>query len=159
MEIGLLNLVLYVVVLILMVYWGWCLDCFGECCWYMVVLMLLIGVGLFVMLLSGLLLFMICMFCVVLVGVYLFKGLFWVFVIDMLFNSIVVVGFVMVNVIVNLFGGGLMVNVYGWVKVVMGSYVFVLMLFVIFMFVSVVMLLLFMCNYVVGKLVGKMGII
>lgn len=37
-------------------------------------------------------------------------------------NSAVSAGLATVNAIANLLGGGLMVNVYGWVKVATGSY-------------------------------------
>lgn len=37
-------------------------------------------------------------------------------------NSAVAAGLATVNAIANLLGGGLMVNVYGWVKVATGSY-------------------------------------
>ncbi|CAE6747676.1 MFS transporter [Paraburkholderia nemoris] len=142
METGLLNSVPYAVASILMVYWGRRSDRLGERRWHTVVPMLLIGVGLFATSLSGSLLPTVCMLCAVLVGAYSFKGPFWALATGMLSNSAVAAGLAMINAIANLLGGGLMVNVYGWVKDATGSYALALMPLAILTLLSVTTLLL-----------------
>ncbi|MDW9229657.1 major Facilitator Superfamily protein [Burkholderia cepacia] len=159
METGLLNSVPYAVASILMVYWGRRSDRIGERRWHTVVPMLLIGVGLFATSLSGSLLPTVCMLCAVLVGAYSFKGPFWALATDMLSNSTVAAGLATVNAIANLLGGGLMVNVYGWVKAATGSYALALMPLAILTLVSVATLLLLTRDHASGKLVGKTGTI
>ncbi|KVP18079.1 MFS transporter permease [Burkholderia multivorans] len=155
MQTGLLNSVPYAAASILMVYWGRHSDRVGERRWHTVVPMLLIGVGLFATSLSGSLLPTVCMLCAVLVGAYSFKGPFWALATDMLSNSTVAAGLATVNAIANLLGGGLMVNVYGWVKSATGSYALALMPLAILTLVSVATLLLLTRNHSAGKLVGK----
>jgi ACS family tartrate transporter-like MFS transporter len=142
METGLLNSVPYAAASILMVYWGRRSDRLGERRWHTVVPMLLIGVGLFATSLSGSLVPTVCMLCAVLVGAYSFKGPFWALATDMLSNSAVAAGLAMINAIANLLGGGLMVNVYGWVKDATGSYALALMPLAILTLLSVTTLLL-----------------
>ncbi|MFL9961732.1 MFS transporter [Paraburkholderia sediminicola] len=142
METGLLNSVPYAAASILMVYWGRRSDRLGERRWHTVVPMLLIGVGLFATSLSGSLVPTVCMLCAVLVGAYSFKGPFWALATDMLSNSAVAAGLAMINAIANLLGGGLMVNVYGWVKDATGSYALALMPLAILTLLSVATLLL-----------------
>lgn len=142
MQTGLLNSVPYAVASVLMVYWGRRSDRLGERRWHTVVPMLLIGVGLFGTSLSGSLLPTVCMLCAVLVGAYSFKGPFWALATDMLSNSAVAAGLAMINAIANLLGGGLMVNVYGFVKEATGSYALALMPLAILTLISVATLLL-----------------
>ncbi|MGF6545934.1 nitrate/nitrite transporter NarK [Paraburkholderia youngii] len=142
MQTGLLNSVPYAAASVLMVYWGRRSDRVGERRWHTAVPMLLIGMGLFATSLSGSLLPTICMLSAVLVGAYSFKGPFWALATGMLSNSAVAAGLATVNAIANLLGGGLMVNVYGWVKEATGSYALALMPLAILTIVSVAMLLL-----------------
>ncbi|XUW90379.1 MFS transporter [Burkholderia sp. M6-3] len=155
MQTGLLNSVPYAVASILMVYWGRRSDRVGERRWHTVVPMLLIGVGLFATSLSGSLVPTVCMLCAVLVGAYSFKGPFWALATDMLSNSAVAAGLATVNAIANLLGGGLMVNVYGWVKEATGSYALALMPLAILTLVSVATLLLLTRNGSANRLVSK----
>ncbi|MCC8395557.1 MFS transporter [Paraburkholderia sp. MMS20-SJTR3] len=142
MQTGLLNSVPYAAASVLMVYWGRRSDRVGERRWHTAVPMLLIGLGLFATSLSGSLLPTVCMLTAVLVGAYSFKGPFWALATGMLSNSTVAAGLATVNAIANLLGGGLMVNVYGWVKEATGSYALALMPLAVLTLVSVATLLL-----------------
>ncbi|QBC32354.1 MULTISPECIES: MFS transporter [Pandoraea] len=155
MQTGLLNAVPYALSSVLMVYWGRRSDRLGERRWHTVVPMLLIGLGLFGTSLSGSLAPTLCMLCAVLVGAYSFKGPFWALATDMLSNSAVAAGLATVNAIANLLGGGLMVNVYGWVKAATGSYALALMPLAVLTLVSVATLLLLTRKGGESQLTGK----
>jgi MFS transporter, ACS family, tartrate transporter len=142
MQTGLLNSVPYALSSVLMVYWGRRSDRLQERRWHTVIPMLLIGLGLFGTSLSGSLLPTVMMLCAVLVGAYAFKGPFWALASNMLSNSAAAAGLATINAIANLLGGGLMVNVYGWVKHATGSYALALMPLGVLTLVSVVTLLL-----------------
>jgi MFS family permease len=151
MQTGLLNSIPYALASVLMIYWGRRSDRRGEHRWHTVVPMFLIGVGLFSTSLTGSLAPTVCMLCAVLVGAYAFKGPFWTLATDMLSNSTVAAGLATVNAIANLLGGGLMVNVYGWVKSATGSYSLALMPLAILTLVSVATLLLLTRNGRTGR--------
>lgn len=142
METGLLNAVPYALASVLMVWWGRRSDRRQERRWHTVIPMLFIGLGLFGTSLSGSLVPTMTMLCAVLVGAYAFKGPFWALASSMLSNSTAAAGLATINAIANLLGGGLMVNVYGWVKEATGSYALALMPLGILTLVSVVTLLL-----------------
>ncbi|MBB3261087.1 MFS family permease [Paraburkholderia bannensis] len=142
METGLLNAVPYALASVLMVWWGRRSDRRQERRWHTVIPMLLIGLGLFGTSLSGSLVPTMTMLCAVLVGAYAFKGPFWALASSMLSNTTAAAGLATINAIANLLGGGLMVNVYGWVKEATGSYALALMPLGILTLVSVVTLLL-----------------
>lgn len=155
LQTGLLNAVPYALASILMIFWGRHSDRTKEHRWHTVVPMLLIGGGLFATSLSGSLVPTVCMLCCVLVGAYAFKGPFWALASDMLSNSTIAAGLATVNAIANLLGGGLMVNVYGWVKAATGSYSLALMPLGILTLVSVATLLLLTRKGQSGRMVGK----
>ncbi|WP_175943133.1 MFS transporter [Caballeronia sp. BCC1704] len=155
LQTGLLNAVPYALASILMIFWGRHSDRTKEHRWHTVVPMLLIGGGLFATSLSGSLVPTVCMLCCVLVGAYAFKGPFWALASDMLSNSTIAAGLATVNAIANLLGGGLMVNVYGWVKAATGSYSLALMPLAILTLVSVATLLLLTRKGQSGRMVGK----
>ncbi|MDN4574716.1 MFS transporter [Pandoraea cepalis] len=155
MQTGLLNSVPYALSSVLMVYWGRRSDRLGERRWHTVVPMLLIGLGLFGTSLSGTLVPTLGMLCAVLVGAYSFKGPFWALATDMLSNSAVAAGLATVNAIANLLGGGLMVNVYGWVKAATGSYALALMPLAVLTLISVTTLLLLTRKGDETQLTGK----
>ncbi|WP_322045233.1 MFS transporter [Paraburkholderia sp. J67] len=142
METGLLNSVPYALASVLMVWWGRRSDRRQERRWHTVIPMLFIGLGLFGTSLSGSLVPTMTMLCAVLVGAYAFKGPFWALASSMLSNTTAAAGLATINAIANLLGGGLMVNVYGWVKETTGSYALALMPLGILTLVSVVTLLL-----------------
>lgn len=141
MQTGLINSIPYAMASVLMVYWGRRSDRSEERRWHTVVPMLLIGGGLFATSLSSSLVSTILMLCAVLVGAYSFKGPFWALATDMLSNSAVAAGLATINAIANLLGGGLMVNVYGWVKDATGSYTLALMPLAVLTLISVATLL------------------
>ncbi|SAK80724.1 membrane protein [Caballeronia calidae] len=155
MQTGLLNAIPYAVASVLMVYWGRRSDRVGERRWHTVIPMLLIGLGLLATSLSGALVPTVAMLCAVLVGAYSFKGPFWALATGMLSNSAVAAGLATVNAIANLLGGGLMVNVYGWVKEATGSYALALMPLAILTLVSVTTLLLLTRNGHARQLTNK----
>jgi MFS family permease len=155
MQTGLINSVPYALACVLMVYWGRRSDRVKERRWHTVIPMLLIGMGLFATSLSGALLPTICLLCAVLVGAYAFKGPFWALSGDMLSGSAAAAGLATINAIANLLGGGLMVNVYGWVKEATGSYSLALMPLAILTLVSVATLLLLTRKGRSGHMVGK----
>jgi MFS family permease len=155
LQTGLLNSVPYALASVLMIFWGRHSDRTKEHRWHTVVPMLLIGGGLFATSLSNSLLPTVCMLCAVLVGAYAFKGPFWALASDMLSNSTIAAGLATVNAIANLLGGGLMVNVYGWVKEATGSYSLALMPLGILTLVSVATLLLLTRKGQPGRMVGK----
>ncbi|WP_250471593.1 MFS transporter [Caballeronia sp. GAFFF1] len=155
LQTGMLNAVPYALASILMIFWGRHSDRTKEHRWHTVVPMLLIGGGLFATSLSGSLVPTVCMLCCVLVGAYAFKGPFWALASDMLSNSTIAAGLATVNAIANLLGGGLMVNVYGWVKAATGSYSLALMPLGILTLVSVATLLLLTRKGQSGRMVGK----
>jgi len=142
MQTGLLNSVPYAVASVLMVVWGRRSDRLKERRWHTAIPMLLIGLGLFGTSLSGSLVPTMVMLCAVLVGAYSFKGPFWALASGMLSNSAAAAGLATINAIANLIGGGLMVNVYGWVKQATGSYALALMPLALLTLVSVTTLLL-----------------
>lgn len=155
LQTGMLNAVPYALASVLMIFWGRHSDRTKEHRWHTVVPMLLIGGGLFATSLSGSLLPTVCMLCAVLVGAYAFKGPFWALASDMLSNSTIAAGLATVNAIANLLGGGLMVNVYGWVKEATGSYSLALMPLGILTLISVATLLLLTRDGQAGRMVSK----
>jgi len=155
LQTGMLNAVPYALASILMIFWGRHSDRTKEHRWHTVVPMLMIGGGLFATSLSGSLLPTVCMLCSVLIGAYAFKGPFWALASDMLSNSTIAAGLATVNAIANLLGGGLMVNVYGWVKEATGSYSLALMPLGILTLVSVATLLILTRKGQSGRVVGK----
>jgi len=63
----------------------------------------------------------------VLVGAYSFKGPFWALSSTWIAPSAAAAGLAAINATSNLIGGGLMVNVYGWIKDETGSYALALL--------------------------------
>jgi MFS transporter, ACS family, tartrate transporter len=146
LQTGLLNSVPYALACVLMIFWGRHSDRTREHRWHTVIPMLMIGGGLFATSFTGSLVPTLFALCAVLVGAYAFKGPFWTLATDMLSNSTVAAGLATVNAIANLLGGGLMVNVYGWVKAATGSYSLALMPLAVLTLVSVATLLLLTRN-------------
>ncbi|MGF7189804.1 MFS family permease [Robbsia andropogonis] len=155
MQTGLLNSVPYLLSSVLMVYWGRRSDRLGERRWHTVVPMLLIGVGLFATSLSAALLPTVCMLSAVLVGAYAFKGPFWALTGSILSSATAAAGLAAINALANLLGGGLMVNVYGWVKDATGSYALALLPVAILTLISVFTLLVLTRNGPQAKVVQQ----
>ncbi|WP_347557362.1 MFS transporter [Robbsia sp. KACC 23696] len=155
MQTGLLNSLPYALSSVLMVYWGRRSDRTGERRWHTVIPMLLIGVGLFATSLSSALAPAVCMLSAVLVGAYAFKGPFWALTGGLLSSRATAAGLAMINALANLLGGGLMVNVYGWVKDATGSYALALMPLAVLTLISVLTLLSLTRNGPQGQVVQR----
>jgi fucose permease len=76
----------------------------------------------------------------VLIGAYSFKGPFWAMATSWLATGSAAAGLAGINAVSNLIGGGLMVNVYGWVKDATGSYSMALLPMVLMSLASVAIL-------------------
>jgi sugar phosphate permease len=122
MQTGLLNSVPYAVAAVLMVWWGRHSDKKGERRWHTVIPLALIAIGMLSTLLTKSLPLTIMLLACVLVGAYSFKGPFWALSTGWLAPGSAAAGLAGINAASNLIGGGLMVNVYGWIKAATGSY-------------------------------------
>jgi hypothetical protein len=125
----------------LMVWWGRHSDRTGERRWHTAIPLLLIAAGLGSTMLTGVLVPVVVMLCMILIGAYSFKGPFWAMASGWLASGSAAAGLAGINAVSNLIGGGLMVNVYGWVKEATGSYALALMPLAVLSFFSVVTLL------------------
>jgi MFS family permease len=141
METGLLNAVPYVIAAVLMVWWGRHSDRRNERRWHTAIPLALIAGGmlctLFVTSLAPIMVLLSC----VLIGAYSFKGPFWALSSSWLRPSWTAGGLALINAGANLIGGGLMVNVYGWIKEATGSYSLALLPIAILAAASIVTLL------------------
>ena len=122
MQTGLLNSVPYVIAAIVMVAWGRHSDKTGERRWHTAIPLSLIGGGMLCTLITSELASTILLLSCILVGAYSFKGPFWALSSSWLAPSAAAAGLASINAFSNLIGGGLMVNVYGWIKQETGSY-------------------------------------
>ena len=141
MQTGMLNSVPYAVASMLMVWWGRHSDRTGERRWHTAIPLLLIATGLGSTLLTDALAPVVVMLCMILIGAYSFKGPFWAMASGWLASGSAAAGLAGINAVSNLIGGGLMVNVYGWVKEATGSYALALMPLAVLSFFSVATLL------------------
>jgi MFS family permease len=141
MQTGLLNSVPYALASVLMVWWGRHSDRSGERRWHTAIPLLLIALGLGSTLLTNALAPVVVMLCMILIGAYSFKGPFWAMASGWLASGSAAAGLAAINAVSNLIGGGLMVNVYGWVKQGTGSHALALMPLAVLSFFSVVTLL------------------
>jgi MFS family permease len=141
MQTGMLNSVPYAVASVLMVWWGRHSDRTGERRWHTAIPLLLIAIGLGSTLLTGALAPVVVMLSMILIGAYSFKGPFWAMASGWLASGSAAAGLAGINAVSNLIGGGLMVNVYGWVKEATGSYALALMPLAVLSFFSVATLL------------------
>ena len=76
----------------------------------------------------------------VLIGAYSFKGPFWALSSGWLASGSAAAGLAGINAVSNLIGGGLMVNVYGWIKAATGSYALALLPIAFLALVSITVL-------------------
>lgn len=127
MQTGLVNSIPYVIASVLMILWGRHSDKKGERRWHTAIPLLLVAGGmLFTSATSALIPTVVLLSCV-LVGAYSFKGPFWALSSTWIAPSAAAAGLAAINATSNLIGGGLMVNVYGWIKEETGSYALALM--------------------------------
>ncbi|MFJ3055308.1 MFS transporter [Herbaspirillum sp. NPDC087042] len=141
MQTGLVNSVPYLIASVLMVWWGRHSDRSGERRWHTAIPLMLIGGGLVLANLFHSLALVVLLLTLVLIGAYSFKGPFWAMATGWLATGSAAAGLAGINAVSNLIGGGLMVNVYGWVKESTGSYALALLPMVGMSVVSVLILL------------------
>jgi MFS transporter, ACS family, tartrate transporter len=119
---GILNSVPYAVSAVAMIYWGRHSDRKGERLWHTIIAILFIAGGCIAASLSNSLALTVAALSCVIVGAYSLKGPFWALASAVLSNRAAAVGLATINAVSTLIGGGLMVNVFGWVKQSTGSY-------------------------------------
>nr|WP_198984594.1 MFS transporter [Herbaspirillum sp. ASV7] len=141
MQTGLVNSIPYLIASVLMVWWGRHSDRSGERRWHTAIPLMLIGGGLVLANLFHSLALVVLLLTLVLIGAYSFKGPFWAMATGWLATGSAAAGLAGINAVSNLIGGGLMVNVYGWVKESTGSYALALLPLVGLSVVSVIILL------------------
>jgi sugar phosphate permease len=127
MQIGLVNSVPYVIAAVLMILWGRHSDKTAERRWHTAIPLALIAGGMLGTLVTGSLVPTVFLLSCILVGAYSFKGPFWALSSTWISSSSAAAGLAGINAASNLIGGGLMVNVYGWIKEETGSYALALL--------------------------------
>jgi len=138
---GLVNSIPYAIASVLMVWWGRHSDRTGERRWHTAIPLLLIGAGMGLASAVHTLAPVVMLLSLVLIGAYSFKGPFWAMATGWLATGSAAAGLAGINAVSNLIGGGLMVNVYGWVKDATGSYSMALLPMVLMSLASVSILL------------------
>jgi ACS family tartrate transporter-like MFS transporter len=141
METGLVNAIPYVIAAVLMVFWGRHSDRKGERRWHTAIPLALISGGMLSSLFISSLAPTVVLLSCVLIGAYSFKGPFWALSSSWLPPSSTAAGLAAINAAANLIGGGLMVNVYGWIREETGSYALALLPIAILALASIVTLL------------------
>jgi len=141
METGLINSIPYVIAAILMVWWGRHSDRKAERRWHTAIPLALISGGMLSSLFITSLAPTVVLLSCVLIGAYSFKGPFWALSSSWLPASGAAAGLAAINACANLIGGGLMVNVYGWIREETGSYSLALLPIAILALASIVTLL------------------
>lgn len=127
MQTGLVNSIPYVIASVAMVWWGRHSDKSNERRWHTAIPLVLIALGMLGTLLTTSLVPTIMLLTCVLIGAYSFKGPFWALSSSWLSSATAAAGLAAINAVSNLIGGGLMVNVYGWIKEETGSHALALM--------------------------------
>lgn len=140
LQTGLVNSIPYAVASVLMVWWGRHSDRTGERRWHTAIPLLLIGGGMALASVFHSLVPTVIILSMVLIGAYSFKGPFWAMATSWLATGSAAAGLAGINAVSNLIGGGLMVNVYGWVKEATGSYSMALLPMVLMSLASVTIL-------------------
>lgn len=124
---GLVNSIPYGIAVVAMVFWGRHSDKTGERRWHTALPLLLIAAGVLgTFLLTGLAP-TVLLLTFVLTGAYCFKGPFWSMASSWLSAGTAAAGIAAINATSNLIGGGLMVNVYGYIHDATGSHVLALL--------------------------------
>ncbi|AMP02826.1 MFS transporter [Collimonas pratensis] len=141
MQTGMVNAIPYLLASVIMVLWGRHSDRRNERRWHTAIPLLMIGGGMVCAQLTSALLPTIALLSCVLIGAYSFKGPFWALASGWLASGSAAAGLAGINAASNLIGGGLMVNVYGWIKAETGSYALALLPLAILAMMSVICLL------------------
>lgn len=126
-EVGLISAIPYGVSCIAMVLWGRHSDRTDERRWHTAIPLSLMAVGLLATFTTGALAPTVLMLTAVLVGAYSFKGPFWALSYSWLSPATAATGLAAIGATANLIGGGLMVNVYGWIRQATDSYALALL--------------------------------
>jgi MFS family permease len=127
MQTGLVSSVPYAIAALLMVVWGRHSDKMGERRWHTAISLGLIAAGMLGTFVTSSLAPTVFLLSCILVGAYSFKGPFWAMSSTWLAPAQAAAGLATINAVSNLIGGGLMVNVYGWIKQGTGSYALALL--------------------------------
>jgi MFS family permease len=141
MQTGLVNAIPYVIASVAMVWWGRHSDKQRERRWHTAIPLALIAIGMLCTLLTASLATTIALLSCVLIGAYSFKGPFWALSSSWLAPSSAAAGLATINAVSNLIGGGLMVNVYGWIKEETGSHALALTPIAVLVVASIITLL------------------
>lgn len=141
MQTGLVNSIPYAVASLLMFWWGRHSDRTGERRWHTAIPLLLIGTGMGLASLTHTLIPVVVLLSLALIGAYSFKGPFWAMASGWLATGSAAAGLAGINAVSNLIGGGLMVNVYGWINDATGSYAMALLPLVLMSLASVSILM------------------
>jgi len=127
LQTGLLNSFPYGVATLAMIAWGHSSDRTGERHWHTAIPLLLITASTLLISIPTSLLPVLVLLTCSLCGAYCFKGPFWSLASGWLTPQTAAVGIAAINATANLVGGGLMVNLYGWVYDATKSYALALM--------------------------------
>jgi nitrate/nitrite transporter NarK len=127
LQTGLLNSFPYGVATLAMIAWGHSSDRTGERHWHTAIPLLLITASTLLISIPTSLLPVLALLTCSLCGAYCFKGPFWSLASGWLTPQTAAVGIAAINATANLVGGGLMVNLYGWVYDATKSYALALM--------------------------------
>ena len=141
MQTGLVNSIPYVIAAVLMVWWGRHSDRKGERRWHTAIPLALISAGMLGSLFISSLAPTVVLLSCVLIGAYSFKGPFWALSSSWLAPGSAAAGLAAINAASNLIGGGLMVNVYGWIKEGTGSHSLALLPIALLALASIITLL------------------
>jgi MFS family permease len=105
-----------------MILWGRSSDRRNERRWHTAATLFLIAAGLLLALVTSSLVATVVLLSMVLIGAYSMKGPFWALASSWMSSSTAAAGLAVIGAWANLFGGGLMVNVYGAIHGATGSY-------------------------------------
>ncbi|GAB2845965.1 MFS transporter [Pseudoduganella ginsengisoli] len=141
MQTGLVNSIPYVIASIAMVWWGRHSDKKNERRLHTAIPLVLIALGMLGTLATSSLVTTMMLLSCVLIGAYSFKGPFWALSSNWLSSASAAAGLAAINAVSNLIGGGLMVNVYGWIKEETGSHAIALAPIAVLALASIITLL------------------
>jgi MFS family permease len=122
LQIGLVNAIPYGLASVFMILWGRSSDRRNERRWHTAATLFLIAAGLLLALVTSSLVATVVLLSMVLIGAYSMKGPFWALASSWMSSSTAAAGLAVIGAWANLFGGGLMVNVYGAIHGATGSY-------------------------------------
>lgn len=125
-QVGLISAVPFGIASVGMILWGASSDRNGERKWHACAAIFLIALGVLSTLTTTALMPTMVMLCAILVGAYSAKGPFWALCYDWLSPRTAAAGLAVIGAVSNLIGGGITVNIYGFILEKTGSYAFAL---------------------------------